>query len=62
MAKRGRVEQRLKEHLPGKKDEIRGGAKVKIIQKTNIAEAEKAEKAEARIIKNKQPRQNKKGK
>lgn len=59
VAKRGRVEARLKEHLPGGPDPIRGGAKVKINQKTNIAEAEKAE---ARAIKRKQPPQNKKGK
>jgi len=58
-AKRGRVEQRLKEHLPGATDPIRGGAKVKIQQKSSIAEAEKAE---TRAIKRKQPPQNKKGK
>lgn len=58
-AKRGRVEARLKEHLPGGKDPIPGGAKVKIQQKPSIAEAEKTE---ARIIKKEQPKQNKKGK
>ncbi len=59
VAKRGRVEDRLKEHLPGGPDPIRGGAKVKIKQKSSIADAEKAE---ARAIKQKQPPQNKKGK
>ena len=58
-AKRGRVEQRLKEHLPGGPNPIRGGAKVKIHQKSSIAEAEKAE---TKAIKQKQPPQNKKGK
>jgi len=59
IAKRGRVEQRLKEHLPGGPDPVRGGTKVKIHQKLSIAEAEKAE---SRAIKKNQPPQNKKGK
>ena len=59
VAKRGRVEHRLKEHLPGGKDPIRGGVKVKIQQKSSIDEAIKSE---ARIIKRQQPSQNKKGK
>ena len=59
VAKRGRVEERLKEHLPGGTDPVRGGAKVKIIQKSSIDEAFKSE---ARIIKKQQPSQNKKGK
>lgn len=59
IAKRGRVEDRLKEHLPGAVDAVRGGAKVKIQQKSSIAAAEKSE---ARIIKSQQPPQNKKGK
>ncbi len=59
VAKRGRVGDRLKEHLPGGPDPIRGGAKVKIQQKSSIADAKKAE---ARAIKRKQPPQNKKGK
>lgn len=58
-AKKGRVEERLKEHLPSGSDPIRGGEKVKIQQKTSIAEAEKAE---TRSIKKNQPPQNKKGK
>jgi len=59
VAKRGRIEERLMEHLPGGTDSIRGGAKIKIQQKSSIAEAEKAE---ALAIKRKQPPQNKKGK
>lgn len=59
VAKRGRVEARLKEHLPGAQDAIRGGVKVRIQQKSSISEALKTE---ARIIKNQQPAQNKKGK
>ena len=59
VAKRGRVEERLKEHLAGSKDPIRGGVKVKIKQKPSIAEALKSE---ARIIKRQQPAQNKKNK
>lgn len=58
-AKRGRVGERLKEHLPGGPDQIRGGTKVKIQQKSSIAEAKKAE---ARAIKRNKPPQNKKGK
>ncbi len=59
VAKRGRVQERIKEHLSNGPDPIRGGAKVKIQQKPSIAEAEKAE---ARAIKSKQPPRNKKGK
>lgn len=59
VAKRGRVEERIKEHLPRAADAVHGGSKVKIQQKTSIAEAEKTE---ARIIKRQQPPQNKKGK
>lgn len=58
-AKMGRVEDRLKEHLPGGQDAIRGGDKVKIIQKGSISDAQKSE---ARAIKSKQPPQNEKGK
>ncbi len=58
-AKRGRVEARLKEHLPGGKDPIRGGFKVIIHQKSSIADAKKSE---AKAIKAKQPSQNKRGK
>jgi len=59
VAKKGRVEQRLKEHLPGGPDPIPGGKKVKIKQKSSIAEAEKSE---SRSIKIKKPPLNKKGK
>lgn len=59
VAKRGRVEERLKEHLPGGPDTVRGGVKVKIIQKNSINDALKSE---ARIIKQQQPSQNKKNK
>ena len=59
VAKRGRVEERLKEHLPGGKDPIRGGAKVKIQQKPRI---EDALRSEARIIRRQSPPQNKRGK
>ena len=58
-AKRGRVQQRLIEHLPGQQDAIRGGVKVKIEQKSSIKEAGESEE---RIIKRAQPKQNKKGK
>lgn len=59
VAKKGRVEARLKEHLSGGPDPIRGGVKVKISQKSSIADAEKSE---ARSIKKNKPPQNKKGK
>ena len=59
VAKRGRVKERLKEHLPGAKDPIRGGARVTIQQKSSFDDALKSE---ARIIKRQRPAQNKKGK
>jgi len=59
VAKRGRVEERLKEHLPGEPDAIRGGAKVRIIPKNNINEARETE---SRIIEKQKPLRNKKGK
>ena len=59
VAKRGRVTDRLKEHLPNGKNPIRGGKKVVIDQKRSIDEAQKTEE---RIIKKVQPAQNKKGK
>jgi len=59
VAKRGRVEERLKEHLPSGPDPVRGGKKVVIDQKSSIGEALNAE---ARIIKQSQPPQNRKGK
>ena len=42
IAKRGRVQKRLKEHLPGGKDYV-PGAKVQIEQFSSIAEARKKE-------------------
>ena len=59
VAKRGRVEQRLKEHLSNGPDPIRGGVKVKIQQKDSIDDALKFE---ARIIKQQRPSKNKRGK
>ena len=58
-AKKGRVEDRLKEHLPGGKDPIPGGKRVVITQKPSIGEAQKTEK---RIIKSAKPKHNKLGK
>ena len=59
VAKRGRVDDRLMEHLPGQKDAIPGARGVKITQHDSIASAKKSEE---RIIKQAQPRHNKKGK
>jgi predicted GIY-YIG superfamily endonuclease len=59
VAKRGRVSDRLSEHLPGGIDPIKGAARVRIQQKASIADAEKAE---AKAIKSLQPPQNKRGK
>jgi excinuclease UvrABC nuclease subunit len=58
-AKRGRVEDRLKEHLAGGSDSMPGGAKVRIQQKSSISDAQKTE---ARSIAISKPRYNKKGK
>ena len=58
VAQRGRVQDRLEEHLPGGKDPI-PGAKVKIEQQQTIKEAERKE---ARIIPRTKPPYNKKGK
>jgi hypothetical protein len=58
VAKRGRVEERLKEHLPSGPDPIPGGVKVKIQPKQTIAEAEKSEKI---IISRSKPKHNKLG-
>ena len=59
VAKRGRVEERLKEHLPSGPAPVAGGERVRIQQKPSIAEARESE---ARIIKRSKPPQNKKGK
>jgi excinuclease UvrABC nuclease subunit len=58
-AKRGRVEDRLREHLPGGKDSVAGGRTVEIDQKSSIDEARQSE---ARTIKRSQPKHNKRGK
>jgi len=59
VAKRGRVRERIEEHLPGGTDPIRGGLKVQIQQKKTISDAEKSEK---RIIARSKPKYNKAGK
>ena len=58
-AKRGHVEERLKEHLPGGKDSIPGGKRVVIEQKSSISDAQASEK---RIIQRAKPKHNKRGK
>jgi excinuclease UvrABC nuclease subunit len=57
-AKRGRVQERIEEHLPGGKDPV-PGAKVQIEQVSRIAEARKIEAA---AIKTMQPKYNEQGK
>jgi predicted GIY-YIG superfamily endonuclease len=54
-AKRGRVQARLKEHLPGGPDPIPGGAKVHVQQMPSISDAKKTE---ARIISRSKPKHN----
>jgi hypothetical protein len=58
IAKRGRVQERLEEHLPGGKDPV-PGAKVRIEQMSSIAEAEAKE---ARVIARSKPKYNDQGK
>jgi len=58
IAKRGRVQERLEEHLPGGKDPI-PGTKVVIEQAPSIAEAREKEQ---RIISRSQPKYNEQGK
>ena len=58
VAKRGRVQERLEEHLPAGKDPI-PGAKVQIEQVPSIREAESKE---ARVISRSKPPHNEKGK
>lgn len=58
VAKRGRVQERLEEHLPGGKDPI-PGTKVKIEQMPSIREAERKE---AGVISRSKPPHNVKGK
>ena len=59
VAKRGRIEDRLAEHLPRAKDKIPGGSKVQVTQKPSITEAQKSE---SRIVARSKPRHNKRGK
>ncbi len=54
VAQRGRVQERLAEHLPGGKDHV-PGAKVQVQQVSSVAEAEKKEEA---IIARSQPKYN----
>ena len=58
VAQRGRVQERLQEHLPGGKDYV-PGAKVQIEQMPSIKEAELKE---SRIISRTKPPYNEKGK
>lgn len=58
-AKRGRVQQRIAEHLSSGPDAIPGAASVTIEQKGSIA---KARESEARSIKKTKPKHNKRGK
>lgn len=57
VAKRGRVQERLQEHLPGGKDPI-PGAKVQIEQMPSIRDAEAKE---ARVISRSKPPHNEQG-
>lgn len=57
-AKKGRVQERIEEHLQGEKDYV-PGAKVQIEQFGSIADAKKKETG---VIKRTKPRYNKKGK
>ena len=58
VAKRGRAQERLKEHLPGSEDHI-PGARVRIEQTSSIDEARQKE---ARAVKRSRPKYNKQGK
>ena len=57
-AKRGRVQERLSEHLPGGKDHV-PGAKIQIEQVGSIAEARQKEAQASKSI---QPKYNEQGK
>jgi excinuclease UvrABC nuclease subunit len=59
VAKRGNVQDRLTDHLPGHRDAIPGGAKVQIDQVGGIREAEKKEQ---NIIAHSKPKYNQQGK
>ena len=58
VAKKGRVAERLKEHLPGGPDAIPDATTVEITPKSSIADAREAE---ARSIKRSKPKHNKLG-
>ena len=58
VAKKGRVVERIEEHLPGGPDAIPGATTVEITQKSSIADAREAE---ARSIKRSKPKHNKLG-
>ena len=58
-AKRGRVPERIAEHLHNRPDYVPGGASVTIEQKSSIVVAQESE---ARAIKRTKPRYNKRGK
>jgi hypothetical protein len=57
VAQRGRVQERLQEHLPGAKDHV-PGARVQIEQMTSI---EHAKAVEARVSARSKPKYNKQG-
>jgi len=59
IAKRGRVGERLQEHLPGQKDATPGAVTMKVHQMASIDDARKLE---AQLIKKLQPKHNKQGK
>lgn len=59
VAKRGRVQERLQEHLTLKREKIPGAAKVKFAQFSSI---EKAKKAEKQLIKKLEPKFNEQNK
>ncbi len=58
VAKRGRVQERLQEHLPGGKDPVQG-AKVQIEQMKSIGQAKEVE---AHVIARSKPKYNDQGK
>ena len=58
VAKRGNVQDRLRDHLPGKPDAVPGASKVQIEQMSRIKEAEQKE---ANIISRTKPKYNQRG-
>jgi predicted GIY-YIG superfamily endonuclease len=58
VAQRGRVQERLEEHLPGGKDHV-PGSKIQVEQMSSIQDAQKKE---AQIISRSKPKYNEKGK